>query len=93
MDRRTFKEMGLDVQRDVISIIGRVLDIGPRAAQLGPESPLLGSIPELDSMAVATLIMSLEDHFGFVVNDDEIDGSTFATVGTLVAFVGIKLQR
>jgi acyl carrier protein len=42
-------------------------------------------------MAVATLITSLEEHFGFAVDDDEIDGSTFATVGSLVAFVKTKL--
>jgi acyl carrier protein len=52
---------------------------------------LLGAIPELDSMAVATLITSLEEHFGFVVADDEIDGATFTTVGTLVDFVEAKL--
>lgn len=80
----------LDVQQEVIAIVGQVLDLGARTQQLKPETALLGSIPELDSMAVATLITSLEDHFGFVVADDEIDGSTFATVGTLVDFVVAK---
>ncbi len=80
----------MDPQRDVIDILGRVLNLGPRAAAFGPATPLLGSVPELDSMAVATLIASLEDHFGFTVDDDEIDGSTFASVGTLVDFVRSK---
>jgi acyl carrier protein len=81
----------LDVQREVITIVGRVLDLGKRSASFGPETPLLGSVPELDSMAVATLITSLEDHFGFTVDDDEIDGSTFATIGALADFVQGKL--
>jgi acyl carrier protein len=81
----------LDLQRDVITIVSRVLDLGDRSAALRRETQLLGSIPELDSMAVATLITSLEDHFGFIVADDEIDGSTFATVGSLVDFVETKL--
>jgi acyl carrier protein len=81
----------LDVQTDVVGIVGRVLELGGRAATFGPETPLLGSVPELDSMAVATLITALEEHFGFVVEDDEIDGSTFATIGSLVAFVRTKL--
>ena len=42
-------------------------------------------------MAVATLITSLEEHFGFTVDDDEIDGATFATIGALVDFVQGKL--
>ena len=81
----------MDVQRDVITLLGRVLDLGERSATLGRDTPLLGSIPELDSMAVATLLTSLEEHFGFTVADDEIDGSTFATVGSFVDFVEAKL--
>ena len=38
-------------------------------------------------MAVVALINSLEERFGFAVEDDEIDGTTFATVGTLVEFI------
>lgn len=44
-------------------------------------------------MAVATLITSLEERFGFTVADDEIDGSAFQTVGTLVEFVNGKLGQ
>lgn len=81
----------MDLQGEVVGIIGHVLDIRDRTHTFGPETNLLGSVPELDSMAVATLITSLEDRFGFVVDDDEVDGSTFATVGSLVAFVQSKL--
>lgn len=81
----------MDVQRQVINIVGTVLDLGQRSNAFVPETPLLGSVPELDSMAVATLITTLEEHFGFIVDDDEIDGSTFATIGSLVAFVQSKL--
>lgn len=82
----------LDLEKDVIEIIVRVLDLGGRAAGLTSETRLLGSVPELDSMAVATLITSIEEHFGFVIEDDEIDGSVFATVGSLVDFVRTKLS-
>lgn len=52
---------------------------------------LLGSIPEFDSMAVVTVITSLEDSLGVFVEDDEISAETFETVGSLVAFVDSKL--
>ena len=55
------------------------------------DTQLLGAIPELDSMAVVSLIAGLEDRFGITVDDDEIEGSTFATVGSLVEFVDGKL--
>jgi len=51
----------------------------------------MGSVPELDSIAVATLLTSFEERFGFTVDDDEIDASTFATLGSLVDFVEAKL--
>jgi acyl carrier protein len=81
----------LNVQSDVVGIIARDLGLGERARAFGPDTALLGSVPELDSMAVATLIGSIEDHFGFAIDDDEIDAATFATVGSLVAFVQSKL--
>lgn len=58
---------------------------------LASDTPLLGAIPEFDSMAVVSIITALEDQFGFAVDDDEIDASVFETVGTLVAFVEGKL--
>ncbi len=81
----------MDVEREVIAILERVLGPNTSVIAMGQHTALLGNIPELDSMAVATLITSLEDHFGFAIADDEIDGSNFATVGTLVEFVRSKL--
>lgn len=38
-----------------------------------------------------SIITGLEERFGVVVDDDDIDGATFATVGTLADFVSSKL--
>jgi acyl carrier protein len=43
-------------------------------------------------MAVVRLITALEERFGIQVNDDDIDGATFATVGSLADFVAERLQ-
>lgn len=80
----------MDVTREVINVLDEVLSLGGRAAAFDRDTPLLGAIPELDSMAVATLITTLEERFGFVV-DDDLDGSTFATVGALADFVSAHL--
>lgn len=77
---------------DVKRILADVLSLGDGAASLDAQSPLLGSIPELDSMAVVNLIGALEEHFGFVVDDDEISANTFETVGSLATFVEQKLN-
>ena len=85
------KGSGLDVHSEVVKVLRDTLSLKPGGAPLAEDSPLLGAIPELDSMAVVTVITTLEERFGFIVADDEIDGSTFATVGSLVAFVKSKL--
>ena len=79
------------MQGEVIRVLDEVLSLGNRTAGFSADTPLLGAIPELDSMAVVTLITTLEEQFGIVVDDDEIDGSTFATVSTLTAFVAGKI--
>jgi acyl carrier protein len=75
---------------DVKDALIDVLNLGPAGQALTASSPLLGSLPELDSMAVVTLIGALEERFGIEVDDDDISASTFETLGSLAAFVEQK---
>jgi len=81
----------LDVQAEVLKVLDEVLSLRGRSAQFNASTPLLGSIPELDSMAVVGVITGLEERFGMTVEDDDLDGATFATVGSLSDFVRGKL--
>ena len=83
----------MDVTKDLLRILDEVLSLNGRALAFTRESALLGAIPELDSMAVVSLITGLEERFGIVVDDDDIDGSTFETVGSLADFVASKVAR
>lgn len=76
----------------VKTLFVHTLQLSSRGADLDVASPLLGAIPELDSMAVVNLIAALEEHFGFCVDDDEISADTFETLGALAAFVTRKLD-
>ena len=78
---------------EVKKILSDVLSLGERKNSLKEDSSLLGSIPELDSMAVVNLITTMEEHFDITVDDDEITASTFETVGTLTHFVEQKLAE
>lgn len=71
-------------------ILRDTLQLGDRAKDLTESSALLGAIPELDSMAVISLITMIEDEFGITVADDEVTAETFETVGSLVRFVTEK---
>lgn len=57
-----------------------------RAATFDEATPLFGALPELDSMAVATLLTELEDRLGISIDDDEVDVEMFETFGALVRF-------
>jgi acyl carrier protein len=75
---------------EVKTILINVLGLGEAGRHLNADSPLLGSLPELDSMAVVSLIGALEDHFGIAISDDDISASTFETLGSLASFVAQK---
>ena len=67
--------------------------LGLRADQLAaitPKTGLFGTLPELDSMAVAGLLTEIEDRLDIIIDDDEVDGELLETYGTLLAFVTAK---
>lgn len=78
---------------EVRNILSDVLSLDERKNSLKEDSSLLGSIPELDSMAVVNVITALEEHFGIMVDDDEISAKTFETLGSLTSFVEQKLAE
>ncbi|WP_421862670.1 acyl carrier protein [Motiliproteus sp.] len=57
-----------------------------------PDTPLLGHIAELDSMAIVTFFTALEDEHGVFVDDDEVSAELFETLETLTGFVAEKLE-
>ena len=73
---------------DVLPLLNDILQIN---YQLTVDSGLLGDMPEFDSMAVVSVLTGLEEHFGIMIDDDEVDASIFETVGTLVDFVEGKV--
>jgi acyl carrier protein len=89
-------EVSLDVTNattfeDVKSVVVAVLGLEGRADSLDASTQLLGSLPELDSMAVVELVAALDTRFGIETGDDEITGDVFETLGSLAAFVDHKL--
>ena len=76
----------------------RIIMTGTAAAILGacaltpPSQPAYQPpLPEFDSMAVVSVITALEDQLGIFVEDDDITGETFETLGNLTAFIQTKL--
>jgi acyl carrier protein len=81
----------MNIDKEVLATLDEVLSLRGRTAAFSRNTNLLGAIPELDSMAVVSLLTTLEERFGLMIDDDEVDGATFATVGSLVDFVESKV--
>jgi len=74
----------------VKAVLVEILGVEDRADQLTAETSLFGALPELDSMAVAEIIVELEQRFDIVLDDGDITAETFETLGSLTAFVEDK---
>ena len=74
----------------VRALLTQTLHLGERGAALTAQTALLGSLPELDSMAVATILTALEDRFDIIIDDDDVSAETFETLGSLAAFIDAK---
>lgn len=81
------------VERIVRGVLRDVLGISQaRVDKFDADTELFGSLPELDSMAVAGLLTELEDRLGIVIDDDDVDGEMLASFGALCAFAADKVR-
>ncbi len=76
---------------ETIALIQECLQLDD-VSDFNQSTELLGSIPEFDSMAIVTILTTIEDNYGVMIEDDEIDADVFETLGTLMAFVQSKLS-
>lgn len=72
------------VLRDVLSLEADQVE------GFDPDSGLFGHLPELDSMAVATLLTEIEDRLDIIIDDEDVDGEMLETYGGLLAFAEAK---
>ncbi len=79
------------VDKTVRGVLRDVLALSPQqVAAFRHDTPLFGTLPELDSMAVAGVLTELEDRLAIRIDDDEVDGEMMATFGALVDFASRK---
>jgi acyl carrier protein len=89
MDTQVNGDVGVEAVKDVlVSSLG----VQERADAIDADTQLLGSLPELDSMAVLVLVHDLEDRFGITVEDEDLSADIFDSLRSLAAFVDRKLR-
>lgn len=85
-------EMSTAIFEEVKTVVMVTLDIEDQADDLGPETGLYGSLPELDSLTVVKLIVALRKRFGIDIQFREVVGDVLYTLGGLAAFVESKVN-
>lgn len=80
-----------EIEATVRAVLRDVLGLSQeRVAAFDATTGLFGTLPELDSMAVAGLLTELEDRLGITIEDDEVDGEMLETFGALTRFAAGK---
>ena len=79
------------ILNQVCLILENNLGLEPDSLKRANETLLLGEIPELDSMAIVTVLNSIESHFGFIIDDDEVSADMLTSLGDLVDFINKKI--
>ena len=75
-----------EVEATVRSLLIDVLGLDKsRVARFDDETELFGALPELDSMAVATLLTEMEERLGILIEDEDVEAEDLMSFGRLVA--------
>lgn len=74
----------MNVLQSVLKILDSELNLQGKALAFAEDTKLRGSLPQLDSMAIVSVITALETQLGFEFPEEQLDGALFETVGTLV---------
>lgn len=85
--KRTSAQTPQSVESALRGLLAETLALKPaRVAAFDEGTPLFGTLPEFDSMAVATFLTGFEERFAVLIEDDDVAAEDFATFGTLLAF-------
>ena len=75
---------------EVKAVVVETLGVQDRADSIDAATPLFGSLPELDSLAVVELVLALEERFGIAIEGEDVTADVFETVAALADFVDSK---
>lgn len=81
--------MNHNITAELTTLIGECLGETIAPDSLNQNAPLFGHL--LDSMAVTNLIMSIEDHFHFTFEEEDLTAESFETVEALKQLISKKL--
>jgi acyl carrier protein len=82
-----------DVEARIKRIIVEKLELGTKTKQLTSETPLIDGGLNMDSINVLELISLIEEEFGIVVRDEDMNIELLGNIGSLAAYVRTQMQQ
>lgn len=80
----------MSLQEEIKTLLNTVLQLD-EVENWDENTEILGAIPEFDSMAIVTILTTIEENYGIIFEDDEISAEVFETLGSLTNFVSEKV--
>jgi acyl carrier protein len=80
----------LEVTRNIVRAC---LQLGSLAESFDRDTQLLGGMPEFNSLTIAAIVASIEDELDCEIDDADITGEMFETMGSLSDFVAEKMEE
>jgi len=80
----------MSLQQEIKTILTAVLQLD-EVDSWDENTAILGAIPEFDSMAIVTVLTMVEENYGIVIEDDEVNAEMFETLASLVTFIREKV--
>jgi acyl carrier protein len=77
----------LEVAKNVVKVC---LQQGENFDNLSAETPLMGAIPEFNSLTIVTIVTTLEEQLGCEILDEELEAEIFESLGSLAEFIETK---
>jgi len=80
----------MSLQHEIKALLKETLQLDD-VAEWDNDTEILGAIAEFDSMAIVTILTLVEENYGIMIEDDEVSGEVFETLGSLVEFISEKV--
>jgi acyl carrier protein len=80
------------LEDQIKEIIIREVGLEMAPEEIADDEFLLGGGLNLDSVIIIELVLSLEEHFDFVFEDEDISRELFSSVKSVADFIRSKLQ-
>ncbi len=73
--------------RALLPVLDESLELQGRASSFSADTPLLGALPQLESLGLINLLAAIQERLGCPISDDDLSAEVFSTVGTLAQWV------